>query len=139
MCRGTKGRHPVTNDPLTYIRCPIHRIVKGGWFQTGDVIDGSGSNNVNIFDSSTLIPDESFTADFGYPLGGIVGLSNNGPHSNGSLFFITLGPCEWMNTKYVGIGRVLFGYKVLKQINNASTTYQRPDPEIVIKDCGTEI
>lgn len=119
---------------MSYLKCPIHRLIKDGWFQSGDVIDGSGANSVTI--DSVQIPDECFSADFGFESGGIVGLANTGAHSNGSQFFVTLGPCEWMNNHYVGIGRLISGYKTLHAINQASATItQRPDPEIIIKSC----
>lgn len=82
----------------------IHRIVKNGWIQCGDVVDGTGKNSVAALPG---VPDECFSIDFGHKLGGIVGYCNDGPHTNGSQFFITLGPSAWMNKKFVAIGRVL--------------------------------
>ena len=35
---------------------------------------------------------------------GVVGMANNGRHSNGSQFYITLQPASWMNKKYVAFG-----------------------------------
>eukprot|EP01035_Chromulina_nebulosa_P018141 gene18141-23795_t len=139
LCNGIKSPD---GTKLFYGNCPIHRLVKNGWFQCGDVIDGSGSHNsvaISLPDNQIYIQDESFTVDFGFPLGGIVGLSNQGPHTNGSQFFITLGPSDWMNCKYVGIGKVIFGYKVLKAINNAPIKNQRPYPPIIVKSCGLEV
>ena len=37
---------------------------------------------------------------------GIVGMANQGPHSNGSQFYILLAPAKWMDTKYVAFGLV---------------------------------
>lgn len=134
LCVGIKN---VEGNSLSYVKCPIHRIVKDGWFQCGDIIDGSGANSATINDN--YLPDECFTADFGSDFGGVLGLANTGPHSNGSQFFITLGPCEWMNNQYVGIGRVVSGYKVLQDINSASVSAtQRPDPQIYIKTCSMD-
>ena len=139
LVTGIKGIHPVSGVNLTYEGCQIHRIVKNGWLQTGDIVDGTGTHSITTESNEQLLADESFTADFGFYLGGVVGLSNTGPHSNGSQFFITLGACEWMNTKFVGIGRVLFGYKVLEEINKAATENQRPNLPIVIKLCGRQL
>lgn len=80
--------------------------------------------------------DESFTLDFGFPHGGIVGYANEGPHSNRSQFFITLGPCPWMNHKFVGVGRVLQGYEVLKRLNEIPTSNQVPTRLVKITECG---
>jgi cyclophilin family peptidyl-prolyl cis-trans isomerase len=118
----------------SYRNCPIHRVVPNGWLQTGDVVDGTGANSRSA--SGNPIPDESFSVEFDSKLGGIVGYSSSGPHSNGSQFFITLGPCEWMNCTKVGFGRVIQGYDVLKLVNEAPARNQRPNPKIYIGDCG---
>lgn len=146
LCTGHKGRDPETGTILRYSGCPIHRIVKDGWFQCGDIVDGSGAHSIAAVPSTHVdpeygkfIPDESFTADFGISIGGMVGYCNDGPHRNGSQFFITLGPCSWMNTKYVGIGRVVYGHSSLRRINEAPTFNQRPEPTILVGDCDKEM
>ena len=42
----------------TYEGSPIHRVVKGGWVQGGDVVDGSGANSEGAIGG--LFADESF-------------------------------------------------------------------------------
>lgn len=123
----------------SYKDCPIHRIVKDGWFQSGDVIDGSGANSVAVLDTTGIVPDESFSVDFSLATGGIVGYANSRPHSNGSQFFVTLGPCGWMNNKFVGIGRVLQGFSTLRSMNVVPVENQSPSLEIVVDACGVEI
>lgn len=118
----------------SYRNCPIHRIVSNSWLQSGDIIDGTGNNSRSA--SGDPIPDESFAIEFGNKFGGIVGYSSSAPHSNGSQFFITLGPCEWMNCTKEGFGRVIQGYDVLKVLNNISVKNQRPSPRVYIGDCG---
>eukprot|EP01037_Dinobryon_pediforme_P046368 gene46368-59593_t len=54
----------------------------------------------------------------------VVGYANSGPHCNGSQFFITLGPCDWMNQKFVGFGRVIQGFSALKTLNSLRTSNQ---------------
>eukprot|EP00981_Chlorochromonas_danica_P006194 scaffold1307_cov166-Ochromonas_danica.AAC.16 len=114
------------NKFLKYENSLVHRIVKNGWLQTGDLIDGSGKNSRAVVNPSGAFSDESFAVDFGFPLGGILGYANEGPHCNGSQFFITLGPCAWMNKKFVGFGRVLQGFGVLRRINVLPTSNQCP-------------
>lgn len=126
--QGTAGKK------LQYKDCPVHRIVKDGWLQSGDVIDGSGRNSITA--TGEILPDESFTMDFGFPHGGIVGFANSGPHSSGSQFFITLGPCKWMNHQFVGIGRVVQGYNVVRALNTVPTSNQKPIKNIIIAECG---
>jgi len=132
LCTGLK---------YNYTNCPIHRIVKDGWMQTGDIIDGTGKNSIAALDDNGFVQDESFSVDFSAPLGGLVGFSNSGPHSNCSQFFITLASCEWMNCNYVGIGRVVQGYKILKLLNSneVETSNQKPIRNIIVSTCGVEV
>eukprot|EP01038_Epipyxis_sp_PR26KG_P011777 gene11777-15758_t len=125
-----------TGTNLNYAGSPIHRIVEGGWIQGGDIIDGSGKNSVSAYNEYDAVPDESFSVDFGNSFGGILGYANTGPHSNGSQFFITLGPCEWMNHKFVGFGKIIQGYSSIKQFNQIPTSNQVPTVQVVIGACG---
>lgn len=124
-------------ETWNYQGCPIHRIVKNGWIQCGDIVDGSGLNSIAVLDKTQIVPDESFSVDFGFFTGGILGYANSGAHSSGSQFFITLGPCEWMNQGFVGFGRVLQGYNVLRTLNTIPTSNQRPNKSITVASCGS--
>lgn len=53
-----------------------------------------------------MVPDENFSVP--HNRRGILGMANKGRHTNGSQFYITLQPTQWMDTKYVA-----FGYAVL--------------------------
>ena len=119
-----------------YVNSPVHRVVRNGWFQCGDIVDGSGANSIAAMDKSGAVADESFSVDFGFPPGGIVGFANSGPHSNGSQFFVTSGPCPWMNHNFVGFGRVVQGFSTLRTINAAPTSNERPTLNIVVGSCG---
>lgn len=132
LCTGEAG--VVEGVTLNLQNCPLHRLVQDGWVQSGDIVDGSGKHSKSVF--GDFIEDESFSVEFGERRGGMVGYSNAGPHSNGSQFFITLGPCDWMNCTKVGFGRLVQGYDTLKKINNAPTKNQRPTPRIYIGSCG---
>jgi peptidyl-prolyl cis-trans isomerase-like 1 len=43
-------------------------------------------------------------------------MANSGPNSNGSQFFITLAPCEWLNSKHTIFGRVSSGMRIVQRI-----------------------
>lgn len=118
----------------SYLNSPLHRLVPGGWAQGGDVVDGSGKHSQSVF--GDFIEDESFSVQFGERRGGMVGYSSPGPHSNGSQFFVTLGPCEWMDCTKVGFGRLVQGYDALRKLDGAPTKNQRPVPRIYIGACG---
>jgi cyclophilin family peptidyl-prolyl cis-trans isomerase len=130
LCTGVnaKGR--------SYHECPIHRIVPGGWLQCGDVIDGSGSNSEATVGKEGKFEDETFCMDFAAEFGGIVGMASKDTHSNGSQFFITLGPCGWMNNQSVGFGRIIHGLRVLEKISSVNTKNQRPVVPVVVSNSG---
>lgn len=46
--------------------------------------------------------DESFAVQ--HNKRGILGMANNGRHTNGSQYYITLQPAPWMDKKYVAFG-----------------------------------
>ena len=61
-----------------------------------------------IFNKGTLsiynkyFADESF--EFSHDKPGLLSMTNNGPDTNGSSFFITLSPCKWLDKKNVVFG-----------------------------------
>ena len=134
LCTGERGRDPKTDVTLSYEGSPVHRVVPGGWLQAGDILDGSGNHSISAFGGT--FEDECFSVDFNCLIGGILGYSSNGPHSNGSQFFITLGPCEYLNLNKVGFGRVIHGYSVLREIEKVPCSYERPTKNIIIHSCG---
>jgi len=136
LCTGELGATELAK--LHYVGCPVHRVVPGGWLQCGDIVDGSGMCSLAAIGKDGKVQDESYMCDFSAPLGGIVGYSTSSSHSIGSQFFITLGPCEWMNGEFVGIGRVVQGFNALKNIEDAPTRNQRPFPPIVVSNGGKE-
>lgn len=135
LCEGTTI--PDYGDKIfRYINCPVHRIVKNGWIQAGDIVDGTGKHSIAASGIDSAVPDECFSVDFGFPQGGIIGYANEGSHTNRSQFFITTGPCAWMNQKFVGFGRVIQGFDTLEKLNSLQTSNQAPINRVFISNCG---
>ena len=44
-------------------------------------------------------------------------MANSGPNSNKSQFFITLGPCQYLDQKHSIFGEVKSGLSVLDEMN----------------------
>ena len=52
---------------------------------------------------------------------GIFSMANSGPNTNGSQFFITLAPCDWLNGKHAIFARVASGMKIVQRIGLVQT------------------
>eukprot|EP00899_Mesostigma_viride_P022594 jgi/Mesvir1/3519/Mv11995-RA.1 len=116
---------------LSYLNTPIHRVVKGGWIQGGDIVKGDGDQGVSIY--GPTFADETF--QFSHDKPGMLGMANHGPHTNGSQFYITLHPLPWLDKKRVVFGRVVSGMRVLRLVEEAPSVNERPT-DTVISSCG---
>uniref|UniRef100_A0A8C6UJS4 Peptidyl-prolyl cis-trans isomerase n=1 Tax=Neogobius melanostomus TaxID=47308 RepID=A0A8C6UJS4_9GOBI len=132
LCTGEQGMS-ASGFPLCYKGSVLHRVVPNGWVQGGDISptqrdDGGESIYGQVFE------DESFAIT--HSKRGILGMANKGPHSNGSQFYITLQPTPWMDGTYVAFGQLIEGVDVLKTIEEAPTSNERPKYDCKIINCG---
>ncbi|CAM9849332.1 unnamed protein product [Pylaiella littoralis] len=133
LCTGEKGKS-ADGITLCYKGSPFHRVVRGAWVQGGDISSGAGDGGCSIY--GNVFGDESFAVKLHEA--GILAMANDGPHTNGSQFLVTLAPQPWLNHKVVGFGRrvKLEGMRVLREMSEAATLNHRPVTECVIKNCG---
>lgn len=115
-----------------YIGSLLHRIVKSGWVQGGDIVNGSGGNSDSA--AGGKFPDENFAIK--HDRAGIIGMANDGPHTNGSQFYITFGPAPWMDQTYVAFGCLIEGQHILRDLENIETVNERPKRPLTVHDCG---
>lgn len=117
LCTGSAGtaKDPATGKtfPLHYVGSPVHRVVKDGWIQGGDIVSGRGCDSHSALGEATF-PDEHLHTGFDAP--GLLAMANSGPHTNGSQFMLTLRELPVFNHKYCVFGRVIFGQSVLDSI-----------------------
>ncbi|XP_046877225.1 probable inactive peptidyl-prolyl cis-trans isomerase-like 6 [Hypomesus transpacificus] len=132
LCTGEEGLS--NNDLLlTYKGSLFHRVVPNGWIQGGDILPlAKGTGGESIY--GPTFEDESFAVS--HSKRGILGMANQGPHSNGSQFYITLQPANWMDRKYVAFGEVIEGTEVLRKLEEVQTYNERPKQECKVLDCG---
>jgi cyclophilin family peptidyl-prolyl cis-trans isomerase/protein-disulfide isomerase len=87
----------------------FHRVITGFAAQTGDP-SGTGYGGPGYF-----IPDE-FVPSLRYDAAGWVGMANTGPDTNGSQFFISLGPLPEFDGRYPLFGKVVAGLEVARRL-----------------------
>ncbi|MGH2523357.1 MAG: peptidylprolyl isomerase, partial [Anaerolineales bacterium] len=107
----------------------FHRVLPGYVAQTGDP-SGTGYGGPGYFIPDEIVPEHAFDA------AGWVGMANAGPNTNGSQFFITLGPLPDLNGKYTLFGKVVSGLDVARQLTPRDPT---ADPEAPPGDAITSV
>jgi peptidylprolyl isomerase len=100
--------------------------------QGGDFETGRGYGGKSIYGKS--FPDENFDKKHTKP--GLLSMANSGPNTNGSQFFVTTVPCNWLDGKHVVFGEVVEGYDVVKKIEGLGSGSGKPKGEIVIEESG---
>ncbi len=88
---------------------PWHRVIKDFVAQTGD------PSGTSLGGPGYHIKDE-ISADLNFNEAGVVGMANSGPNTNGSQFFITLGPATNLNGSFTVFGKVTSGMDVVNQL-----------------------
>lgn len=85
--------------------------------QTGDPT-GTGRGGASIYGPAF---EDEITRDLKHTGAGILSMANSGPHTNGSQFFITLAPTQWLDGKHTIFGRVCGGIDVVNRIGLIET------------------
>jgi peptidyl-prolyl cis-trans isomerase A (cyclophilin A) len=106
----------------------FHRVIDNFMIQGGDPT-GTGTGGPGYTFEDEVPPDGP---RFDRP--GLLAMANAGPNTNGSQFFVTVAPTEWLSGKHTIFGEVTEGYEVVEQISKAPTRGQdRPAADIVLE------
>jgi len=87
-----------TKDRL-YDGTVFHRVISGFMIQGGDPL-GTGTGGPGYRFNDEIHPELAFTKPY------LLAMANAGPGTNGSQFFITVAPTQWLTGKHTIFGEV---------------------------------
>jgi peptidyl-prolyl cis-trans isomerase A (cyclophilin A) len=123
----------VKNTPL-YDGVVFHRVISGFMIQGGDPL-GTGTGGPGYKFADEFHPEATFDRPY------LLAMANAGPNSNGSQFFITVGPTPWLNFKHSIFGEVADAESraVVDKIGAVPTgAMDRPKDAVVIERVSVE-
>merc|ERR1712210_220568 len=97
----------------------FHRIIPNFMIQGGDPT-GTGRGGESIY-GRKFEDEQSSLRSLKHTGAGILSMANSGPDTNGSQFFITLAPTNWLDGKHTIFGRVQSGMRTVKMIGQSET------------------
>jgi peptidyl-prolyl cis-trans isomerase A (cyclophilin A) len=128
--------HPVGNKKSSdklYNGTIFHRVIPDFMIQGGDPAgNGMGGPGYRFEDETKGSPHK-----FNVP--GKLAMANAGPNTNGSQFFITVAPTDWLTGKHTIFGEVIEGQDVVEKISRVGRNSQdKPHKPVVIESLVIE-
>jgi peptidyl-prolyl cis-trans isomerase A (cyclophilin A) len=128
--------HPVSREKSRnklYDGSIFHRVIPDFMIQGGDPA-GTGMGGPGYrFEDETKGSPHKFNAP------GKLAMANSGPNTNGSQFFITVAPTEWLTGKHTIFGEVVEGQKTVEKISNVARNGQdKPHKPVQIETVTIE-
>ena len=111
----------------------FHRVIPGFMIQGGDP-SGTGMGGPGY-----KFQDETQGSPHKFDKKGKLAMANAGPNTNGSQFFITVAPTDWLTGKHTIFGEVVEGQDVVDKIANVPRGAQdRPRTNVVVQSVTIE-
>lgn len=101
----------------------FHRVIQDFMAQTGDPksVDDSKKDEWGTGGPGYSFADE-FRTQLTFNSSGILAMANSGPATNGSQFFITFAPTDFLNGKHTIFGKVVTGDDVMGKLTRTADT-----------------
>jgi peptidyl-prolyl cis-trans isomerase A (cyclophilin A) len=129
-------RHPSTGKKSSdrlYDGTIFHRVIPNFMIQGGDP-QGTGMGGPGY-----QFEDETRGSPHTFDEPGKLAMANAGPNTNGSQFFITVVPTQWLTGKHTIFGEVIEGQDVVDKIANVPRGRQdRPNKNVVLQSVSIE-
>merc|ERR1711934_1310854 len=100
-----------------YNNTKFHRVIKEFMIQGGDPT-GTGRGGASIYGKNFA---DEIHPELKHTGAGVLSMANSGADTNGSQFFITLAPTQWLDGKHAIFGRVAKGMKIVANMGMVKT------------------
>ena len=130
----TDPRSGEKSNARLYDGTVFHRVISGFMIQGGDPL-GTGTGGPGYRFPDEIHPELQFDRPY------LLAMANAGPGTNGSQFFITVGPTPHLNRKHTIFGEVADGAsrEVVDRIATAATGgMDRPVEDVVIESVAVD-
>ena len=128
--------HPVSgkkSKDRLYDGTIFHRVIPNFMIQGGDPA-GTGFGGPGY-----QFEDETKNSPYSFSKAGKLAMANSGPNTNGSQFFITVAPTQWLTGKHTIFGEVVEGQEMVDKIANVPRSRQdKPSKDVVVKSVVIE-
>ena len=137
LAEGTREwTHPVTRNKSKdklYDGTIFHRVIPDFMIQGGDPA-GTGMGGPGY-----RFEDETKGSPHGFNTKGKLAMANAGPNTNGSQFFITVAPTDWLTGRHTIFGEVVEGQEIVDKISKVGRNgMDKPHKDVVIESLVIE-